>query len=333
MFQPMLPFESQILATPTAPLAPEGVPASDMCPAGCDLLSWRQELKRLGGEPGSFDWLLDAAAGVSPARLHAVLLDPATTVPLKASLREIERLWRQHLCERVPLQYLVGQSFWRDFALEVGPAVLIPRPETEAMIDLAIDLLGDGGNGAPAELLWADLGTGSGCLAMGLARAFPSSHGLAVDISPAAVGQARRNLVRADLHTRVRLLQGDWFEAVKPWWGGLHLVLANPPYIPSEAVDGLDPVVRDHEPRLALDGGVDGLTCIRSLATDAPRALAAGGWLLLEHHHDQSQAVMDLFTWHGLAEVQSHADFEGHRRFVCGRLSPTSPPLNTRRRP
>jgi release factor glutamine methyltransferase len=113
----------------------------------------------------------------------------------------------------------------------------------------------------------------------------------------------------------------------------LHLVLANPPYIPAAEVDRLDPVVRDHEPRLALDGGADGLDCIRGLAVDAAKALAPGGWLLLEHHHDQSQRVMTLLASHRLVDIQAHGDLEGHRRFVCGRRPWRARPARSGKRP
>lgn len=328
-----MPHDSHSSAPPARPPAAEAQPSAEQGLTGGDLLQWRQALRGLGGEPEAFDWLLDMAAGVSPARLQAMRLHPARSVPLRRTRQEIEHLWHQHLNEGIPLQYLVGHCYWRDFALEVGPGVLIPRPETEAMVDLARDLLRHGATRAPAEPLWADLGTGSGCLAIGLARAFPGSQGLAVDVSPVALQQAHRNLARAGLHSRVRLIQGDWFGAVEPWWGRLPLVLANPPYIPSEVVDRLEPGVRDHEPRLALDGGVDGLACIRSLAMAAPQALAAGGCLLLEHHHDQSEAVVDLFAQNGLVDVQCHADLEGRRRFVSGRRPPTAPPQGSVRWP
>ena len=327
-----MPVECHASATPPRPILSEDFPAVEEHLTAGDFLAWRQDLMRWGGEPGALDWLLDAAAGITPARLSGMLLHPATVVHLRCSRQQIADLWRQHVRDSVPLQYLVGHCFWRDFVLEVGPDVLIPRPETETMVDLALDLMRDEESLASDALLWADLGTGSGCLALGLARAFPGSHGLAVDLSPAALGQAQRNLARAGLHNCVRVIQGNWFAAVKSWWGVLPLVVANPPYIPSGVVDHLDPVVRDHEPRLALDGGGDGLACIRSIAMEAPRALAAGGWLLLEHHHDQSQAVMDLLAHQGLVDLQSHFDLEGQRRFVCGRLSPSAPSLPSRSR-
>jgi release factor glutamine methyltransferase len=301
---------------------------------GAELLRWRRELSSWGGEPGALDWLLDASGGLSFSRQRCLSFHPGQMASLRLSRMELADLWRQHLDTGIPLQYLVGHCYWRDFSLDVGPAVLIPRPETELVVDLILDLLRDKEDPIPAppDLLWADLGTGSGCLAMGLAHALPHSHGLAVDVSPAALAVARRNLGRAGLHKRVRLIEGDWLEALQPWWGALSVVVANPPYIPSAVVDHLDPLVRDHEPRLALDGGTDGLASLREIARLAPRALADGGCLLLEHHHDQSQAVIDLLAQHGLVDLRSHRDLEGHLRFVSGRFFVASSPFAGRGR-
>jgi release factor glutamine methyltransferase len=293
-----------------------------------EFMAWRQHLMAQGGERGALDWLLDVAAGLPRSRLQALKLHPRSRVNLTRTRKELETLWRDHLSKSVPLQYLVGRCYWRNFELEVGPAVLIPRPETESMIDMALALIGMVAEKKALsqvhseDLLWADLGTGSGCLAMGLAQALPNCRGLAVDVSSAALAQACLNLQTAGFANRVDLIEGDWFAALQPWWGKLQLVLANPPYIPSNEVDRLDVIVRDHEPRLALDGGDDGLACIRSLVQDASRALAPGGWLLLEHHHDQSAQVLDLLAAHGLVDGQSHPDLEGHRRFASARRCP-----------
>ena len=281
---------------------------------GAELLSWRQNLLGLGGEREALDWLLDMAGGLSPSRLQRLRLDPDGSIELLIPLADLERLWREHLVASAPLQYLVGRCCWRTFEMAVGPAVLIPRPETELLIDLATELVGDA-----TELLWADLGTGSGCLAVALADAWPGSRGLAVDLSAEALNQARINLEGAGVQQRVELVQGSWLEALQPWWGRLQLVVANPPYIPTPAFHQLDPIVRDHEPRLALDGGPDGLSCLRAIAAAAPLALAPGGWLLVEHHHDQSDPVLSLLEHHGLVDGGCHMDLEGHKRFACAR--------------
>jgi release factor glutamine methyltransferase len=283
---------------------------------GEELLSWRQDLLRLGGERQALDWLLDMTAGLSPSGLQSLRLHPDRPIELPIPLGDLERLWREHLMASAPLQYLVGRCCWRTFEMAVGPAVLIPRPETELLIDLATELVG---GATPADLLWADLGTGSGCLAMALATAWPASEGLAVDVSAEALSQARINLHHAGVDQRVLLVQGSWLEALQPWWGRLQLVVANPPYIPTLEINQLDPIVRDHEPRLALDGGPDGLSSLRTIAAAAPLALAPGGWLLVEHHHDQSHQVLSLLEEQGLVDGRFHLDLEGHKRFASAR--------------
>ena len=283
------------------------------------LLRWRAGLlKEAGGEPAELDWLLDLEAGLAWSELQALRLYPERSVALRCSLEHLQALWHRHRQQSLPLQYLIGRCPWRQFELAVGPGVLIPRQETELLVDLALSLAPR--SGSPG--VWADLGTGSGCLAVALACAWPLAHGLAVDRSSEALAQASVNLRLAGVEDVVSLRQGSWWEPLQPWWGQLDLVVSNPPYIPSAVVDALDPQVRLHEPRLALDGGADGLDCLRELVAGAASALAPGGWLLVEHHHDQSEAVIDLFAAAGLAEVHAHRDLEGRSRFVAGRCPP-----------
>ena len=280
-------------------------------------LAWRRRQLALGGSPAAFDWLVDLAGGLSWQRQQQLRLHPQQPVRLTCGLHRLEALWRRHLETAEPLQYLVGRCPWRDLELAVGPGVLIPRQETELLVELALAL-------APASpARWADLGTGSGCLALALALAWPLSRGMAVDRSPAALQQAVHNLEQGGVSERVQVRQGSWWQPLRPWWGALELVVSNPPYIPTAVWAGLDPVVREHEPALALDGGVDGLDALRTIVAGAAVALAPGGLLLLEHHYDQSDAVMALLTEAGLKQVQSHVDLEGQRRFAsaCHGLS------------
>ncbi len=288
-----------------------------------DLLHWRRALLREGGRPADLDWLLDLAGGVPWPLLQGLWLHPGREVRLLRSRDELEQLWWRHRRDAEPLQYLVGRCPWRDLELEVAPGVLIPRQETELLLDLALQLLPPEAGRGP--LLWADLGTGSGCLALALAHAMPCSSGLAVDVSPLALAQAAANIQKSSVAERVQLLHSHWWQGLTPWWGQLHLVVANPPYIPSAEVDRLDPVVRDHEPRLALDGGADGLAAIREIATPALKALAPAGVILLEHHHDQSEAVQALLREAGLEEVSRHRDLEGVWRFASARRPTTCP--------
>jgi len=283
--------------------------------AAQDLLTWRRQQVCGRAHPPdalqpSLDWLLDLGAGVGWSQLQQLQLRPDQPVALRRSLVELEALWLRHLQEQVPLQHLLGLCPWRDLTLQVGPGALIPRPETELLVELALRCC------PSAPPLWADLGTGSGALALALARAWPTSRGLAVDLSEEALALAAANLQEAP---QVQVLAGSWWQPLQPWWGQLALVVANPPYIPTPVWAELEPVVRDHEPALALASGVDGLTAIRDIVAGARVALAAGGWLLLEHHHDQSRAVLDLLSAAGLVALQRHQDLEGVWRFASGR--------------
>lgn len=281
---------------------------------GAELLAWRRALLDCGGQPADLDWLLDLAGGVGWQQLQAVRLHPHQLLRLRRPLVDLEALWGCHLATQEPLQYLVGVCPWRDLELAVAPGVLIPRAETEVLVELARQYF-------PAQppQHWADLGTGSGCLAVALARLWPASRGLAVDLSPEALAQASANLAAHGLLERVEPRAGSWWEPLVDQMGRLDLVVANPPYIPSAVWRELEPVVRDHEPALALDGGGDGLDAIRLIAAGAPCQLAPGGWLLLEHHHDQSPAVLALLREAGLVDARAHPDLEGKLRFAAAR--------------
>lgn len=286
---------------------------------GSELLRWRRELLEGGGEASALDWLLEMQGGLSWQQLQRLQLSPQTAIPLRTPLQQLAELWQRHRSNQEPLQYLVGLCPWRDLEVQVGPGVLIPRQETELLVGLALNLQTLSQSEGEEPQLWADLGTGSGCLAVALARAWPHSHGLAVDLSAAALIQARINLQAQQLLERVELIQGSWWQPLVEQWGQLDLVVANPPYIPSRVWEQLEPVVREHEPELALNGGGDGLDAIRAIAKDAHQALAPGGWLILEHHHDQSTAVLALLQAAGLDHVQAHPDLEGHARFASAR--------------
>jgi len=293
---------------------PEGDDQACQTVCGADLLRWRRTQLDQGGRSVDLDWLLREEAGLDWATLQRLRIDPGRSVSLRTGFAHLERLWRRHCLHHEPLQYLVGRCPWRDLELDVAPGVLIPRQETEQLLELAQDC---GGTDPPR--CWADLGTGSGCLAVAMARLWPDAVGFGVDRSALALRQAQRNLQRWTPGRQVHLLAGDWWAPLQSWWGSLEMVVTNPPYIPTHTWAALEPVVQRHEPRLALDGGADGLAAIRLIVRDAPRALAPGGWLLLEHHHDQSAAVQQLLHSAGLQQISAHRDLGGNWRFVVGR--------------
>ena len=279
--------------------------------AGCDLLAWRRRQLRRGGRSVDLDWLLDLGGGVSWSELQRLLIDPEERIAIHQSLAELEKLWLLHLEQSMPLQHLVGVCPWRDVLMEVSAAALIPRQETELLVDLALAFAG-----GRSPRSWADLGTGCGPIAVSLCRAWPEAEGHAVDVSVDALALAEKNLNALAPQHSCRLHHGSWWVPLRPFWGQLEIVVSNPPYIPSPLLGGLDPVVREHEPHVALVAGEDGLEAIRSLLMDAPRALAPGGVLFLEHHHDQSAMVLKLLSEAGFERPEARSDLQGIPRFA-----------------
>lgn len=215
---------------------------------------------------------------------------------------QAERLTQllQQRADAVPLAYLVGEREFHGLMLAVTPDVLVPRPETELLVDWAITLAPRGGR-------VLDLGTGSGAIALAIRHARPDLDVSASDLSPAALQVARDNARRHGLTVQ-------WFEG--PWWqpvAGRHfdLVVSNPPYIAGD--DRHLPALR-HEPLRALTPGGDGLDALRDIIAGAPAHLQPGGWLLVEHGHDQADAVAALFTAAGSGRVELRRDLAGHGR-------------------
>jgi len=217
-----------------------------------------------------------------------------------------------------PVAYLLGyrEFYGREFA--VSPDVLIPRPETELLVDLALaQKVGAGGTvkgAATGAARILDLGTGSGCIAITLALEIPSAQVSAVDASEAALDVTRRNAER--LGASLRLLRSDWFDSLTGEC--FDLIVANPPYI-AESDSHLDAGDLRHEPRRALASGPDGLDAIRRIVAAAPRHLTPGGRIWLEHGYDQADAVHELLAAAGLCEIEQHRDVAGIVRVSGGR--------------
>ncbi|WP_418122402.1 peptide chain release factor N(5)-glutamine methyltransferase [Variovorax sp. 160MFSha2.1] len=204
-----------------------------------------------------------------------------------------------------PVAYLLGEKEFHGLALQVDARVLVPRPDTETLVEWALECLE--GQAAPRVL---DLGTGSGAIALALQHARPDAQVDAVDASADALAVAQANASRLGLP--VRFAQADWLDGAG---AGYTVIASNPPYI--AAGDPHLPALR-HEPSSALVSGTDGLDDIRRIVQDAPAHLAEGGWLLLEHGHDQAPAVRELIAARGFAEVQSRDDLAGIQRCSGG---------------
>lgn len=212
----------------------------------------------------------------------------------------------------LPMAYLLGEREFHGLALRVTPDVLVPRPDTETLVDWALDLLPGLG---PAPRI-VDLGTGSGAIALAVAHRQPAALVTATDLSPAALAVARANAERLALP--VAFAQGAWWAAL-PADARFALVLSNPPYI--AGADPHLPALR-HEPRLALTPGGDGLDALRAIVAGALPHLLPGGWLLLEHGWDQAAAVATLLHAAGFSAVQHRQDLAGHTRCTGGQRPP-----------
>jgi release factor glutamine methyltransferase len=312
------------------------------------LLDWtRRFFERKGVEEPrlSAETLLAHALGCERLELY-LRLDRAPTPAERDRFRDLVR--RRGAQE--PLAYLTGRAPFLGFEFEVGPAVLVPRPETEMLVERAVADLrphrepaaeSPGGRHGPsqtepsatptavlppapaasatppAEFVVVDLCTGSGCIACSLARLLPQARVTATDVSAEALAIAAVNARRLGVADRVRFLQGDLFAALPADHPKADYLLANPPYIPDDKIDRLDPTVRDFEPRHALAGGPDGLAVIRRIVAGAPRLLKPGGRIAVEIGHDQGEAAAALSeSVGGASEISILRDFQGQSRVL-----------------
>ena len=219
--------------------------------------------------------------------------------------RRVSTLFQRRISGE-PIAYIVGEREFFGLMLHTTPDVLIPRPETELLVELALDRLRASGS-------VLDMGTGSGAIAIALAHARPDASVTALDVSEAALAIARRNASRH--HANIRFLQSDWYDALTS--ERFDIIVANPPYIVAD-----DPHLSQgdlrFEPVDALTDHADGLSALRTIIAGASAHLASGGFLLMEHGYDQAPAVRDLLTQHGLQQVQSWHDLAGIERVSGG---------------
>lgn len=268
------------------------------------------------------DWLLQEVASLDRLALRLESFKDWSQIELKLPLAQLEQLWQRRLYERLPVQYITGVTPWRRFKIAVTPAVLIPRPETECLADIAALAVSQSHINPPLEMgHWVDLGTGSGAIALSLADAFPHATIHAIDFSPQALAIAQHNAQTAGFDHRINFYQGSWWEPLAAFKGQISGMVSNPPYIPSSTILTLEPEVAKHEPHLALDGGEDGLDCIRYLIESAPAYLRPGGIWLIEMMAGQASLVTDLLAKQGsYCNIKIYPDLAGIKRFAFAQL-------------
>ncbi|ADI03039.1 MAG TPA: peptide chain release factor N(5)-glutamine methyltransferase [Syntrophothermus lipocalidus] len=219
-----------------------------------------------------------------------------------------------------PVAYLTGKKEFFSLEFDVSPEVLIPRAETEVMVEKAIAI----GRGMGGSLWVADVGTGCGAIAIALAVYLPNARIVAIDISSAAVELARKNARRYQVHDRIDFMVGDLLTPLGQDNAGLDIVVANLPYVPTNEWENLALEVKEFEPRIALDGGADGLAYYRRLMPQARQCLREGGYILVEIAWNQGPAMLSLMQ-HFFDEVEVGQDLAGRDRVVVGRKGAESP--------
>ena len=276
---------------------------------------WRKKQLSKGGDYQSFDVLIESIGGISISYLNLLRINPAGNLYLTKNLDYLASIWEEHLQSSIPIQYLCGITFWRDLKLKVTDKVLIPRSETELIIDIVSKIFGK----KSKKLFFAELGTGSGAISIALAQAYPLWEGIATDIDQDALEIATNNYKDSSEQSNLRFCCGHWWTPFEKFKGKLDLAISNPPYIPKDIYEKLPKEVKNFEPKIALLGGEDGLKHIREIIQKAPLFLREKGWIILENHFDQGEKVKQLLIKHRFTSVEIIKDLSGVGRFTIGR--------------
>ena len=272
----------------------------------------KDRLKDAGIDQPSIDarLMLEVAANVTRTEI--------VTDPYRELTAEQEATLEDYLARRArrePVSHIIGRKgFWK-ILLQVNQHVLTPRPETEVIVDEVLKAFPEA-----MSFNMLDLGVGSGTILLAVLAERPAAKGLGIDASSEALAVARDNAASLDLNTRAAFMHGDWTAGLAD--ASFDLVVSNPPYIPTAVIETLEPEVRDHEPRLALDGGADGLDAYRLLAPEILRVLKPAGMFAVEIGYDQCKDVEALFREAGAQQVKTIKDLSTHDRVVTGVKNP-----------
>ncbi len=280
-----------------------------------EFLFWKKKQLLKGGDQESFAVLLDCIGGISTSDLNLIILNSEGKLLLKKNLDFLESIWNEHLLKSCPIQYLCGITFWRDLKLKVTNKVLIPRSETELIVDIVFNIF----RKKSEKLFFAELGTGSGAISIALALAYPFSEVVATDVDQDVLEIATKNYINSSKQSNLKFYCGNWWSPLESFKGKLDLAISNPPYIPKDTYEKLPKEVKNFEPKVALLGGDDGLKHIREIIQKAPLFLKKKGWLILENHFDQGEKVKQLLIKNKFTSIEILKDLSGIGRFTIGR--------------
>ena len=280
-----------------------------------DLFLWIRDIKKNREDIDDLYLLLDLVGGVSKSDLFLLKINSNDKIFLKIDFHSLKKRWIEHTQLSKPIQYIAGGAYWRNFKFEITADVLIPRVETEQIVEIASDIIGS----KDRKIIFADLGTGSGSIAIALVLENKNWKGIATDIDINALKIAEKNYRKISSESNINFYCGNWWEPLVHYAGRIDLAISNPPYIPRSVYERLPSSVIDFEPKKALYGGEDGLSHIKQIISDAPNFLVKGGWLILENHFDQSKKIKNLLREYGFDSLNTVNDTFGIGRFTIGR--------------
>jgi len=280
-----------------------------------ELSRWRKKQLSKGGDNQSLFMLLECIGGISKSDLNSLALNNERNLNINKELDYLESIWEDHLFNSCPIQYLCETAFWRDLKLKVTDKVLIPRSETELIVDIVVKIF----EKKSQNIFFAELGTGSGAISIALALTYPSWNGIATDIDKDVLEIATSNFINSSKQSNLKFYCGDWWSPFESYKGKIDLAISNPPYIPKDTYQKLPKEVKNFEPKIALLGGEDGLKHIREIIDKAPLFLREKGWLILENHYDQGEKVKQLLIKNKFKSVEIVNDLSGVGRFTIGR--------------
>ena len=280
-----------------------------------ELFLWIKDIKKNKQGIDDFYLLLDLLGGISKSELLLLKINAQEKVNLNIDLFSLKKKWLEYIKLSKPIQYISGSSYWRNFKFELTNDVLIPRVETEQIVEIASNIF----DYEDKKIIFADLGTGSGTISISLVVENSNWKGLATDIDINAIQVAQKNHKKICSESDINFYCGNWWEPLKKYSGRINLAISNPPYIPRSVYEKLPSSVKDFEPKIALYGGEDGLYHIQQIISEAPKFLVKGGWLILENHFDQSKKIKNLLRDYGFNSLKTINDTFGVGRFTIGR--------------
>ena len=280
-----------------------------------DLFLWIRDIKNNRQDIEALYLLIDLIGGISKSDLFLLKIKSQEKVSLNIDFHSLKQKWIEHTQLTKPIQYISGSSYWRNLKFDLNADVLIPRVETEQIVDIATAIIGP----EDKKIIFADLGTGSGSIAISLVVENRNWKGLATDIDMNVLDIAKRNYRKISSESNINFYCGNWWEPLINYEGMINLAISNPPYIPQDVYERLPSSVIDFEPKKALYGGEDGLSHIKQIISNAPKFLVKGGWLILENHFDQSKKIKNLLQEYGFDSLKTINDTFGIGRFTIGR--------------